>query len=145
MISCTRKIEFDAAHRVVGHENKCKYLHGHRYIIEVTACANDLDNIGRVIDFGVLKKLLGDWIDTNWDHTTILNITDRNLGDEIAKITEQNIYYLPYNPTAENMAGYLLNEICPKLFKESLIIIRKIKLYETPNCFAVAKISPNLQ
>ena len=51
-ITCTRRIEFDAAHRVMGHEGKCKHLHGHRYALEARvatpaayaeyrACLND--------------------------------------------------------------------------------------------------------
>jgi 6-pyruvoyltetrahydropterin/6-carboxytetrahydropterin synthase len=142
MISCTRKIEFDAAHRVMEHESKCKFLHGHRYVIEASFISNNTtnntDNIGRVIDFGCVKELLGGWIDDNWDHTTILYEKDKLLGDNILAITSQNIFYLPKNPTAENMAEYLLNEICPKLFANKNVSCVKIKLYETPNCYAEA-------
>ena len=52
---CCVKIEFDAAHRVIGHQNKCRYLHGHRYVLEVTAVSNVLNSIGMVVDFGFLK------------------------------------------------------------------------------------------
>jgi 6-pyruvoyltetrahydropterin/6-carboxytetrahydropterin synthase len=136
MISCTRKIEFDAAHRVMQHSSNCKMLHGHRYVVEATFVSEALDALGMVIDFGVIKEILGGWIDKNWDHNTILNIEDQNLGDQIAKITGQKIYYLKGNPTAENMAEYLLKEICPKLFKDYNISCKKIRLYETPNCYA---------
>ena len=37
MITCTRKIEFDYGHRVFKHGSKCKHIHGHRGVIEVTA------------------------------------------------------------------------------------------------------------
>jgi 6-pyruvoyltetrahydropterin/6-carboxytetrahydropterin synthase len=133
-ITATRKIEFDAAHRVNQHESKCKYLHGHRYVLEVTAEAPELDALGRVVDFGVLKEKLGGWIDANWDHTTILWETDRELGELIASQTGQVIYYLPQNPTAENMAKYILREICPTLFDAPLKIV-KVTLRETPNCW----------
>ena len=136
MITCTRKIEFDAAHRVMEHQSQCKMLHGHRYVIEATFEAAQLDKLGMVIDFGVIKEILGGWIDKNWDHNTILNIADKVLGDEIAKITGQKIYYLNGNPTAENMAEYLHVEICPKLFLDKNIACKKIKLFETPNCYA---------
>ncbi len=136
MITCTRKIEFDAAHRVMEHQSQCKMLHGHRYVIEATFEAAQLDKLGMVIDFGVIKEILGGWIDKNWDHNTILNIADKVLGDEIAKITGQKIYYLKGNPTAENMAEYLCVEICPKLFLDKNITCKKIKLFETPNCYA---------
>ena len=134
-VFCIRKLEFDAAHRVMGHENKCKYLHGHRYKIEAYFEAKSLDNIGRVIDFGQIKEILGDWVNNNWDHTTILCKEDNELGNAISLVTNQKIYYIDSNPTAENMALYLLNVICPSLFKDEEIQCKEIILHETPNCF----------
>ncbi|MDJ1305264.1 MAG: 6-carboxytetrahydropterin synthase [Candidatus Midichloria sp.] len=139
MISCTRKIEFDAAHRVVGHQGKCYKLHGHRYIVEATFVAKELPDIGMVIDFSDIKEKLGGWVDKNWDHNAILNISDKILGDQISSNIEQTIYYMDQNPTAENMAKYLLHVICPQLFKDSGIKCIKIRLYETPNCYAEAE------
>jgi len=136
MITCTRRIEFDAAHRVMQHKSKCRMLHGHRYALEATFCAEQLDDLGMVIDFGEIKEILGQWIDQNWDHNTILNNKDQELGGGIAKITGQKIYYLNANPTAEEMASYLLKEICPKIFANHKISCTKIKLFETPNCYA---------
>lgn len=133
-IICTRRIEFDAAHRVVGHEGKCKNLHGHRYALEVSFVAKELDTLGRVVDFGVIKEKLGEWVDTNWDHTTILFDKDKPLGKAISDITQQTVFYLPSNPTAENMAEYLLKQVCPGLFKDLPIECVRVKLYETPNC-----------
>jgi 6-pyruvoyltetrahydropterin/6-carboxytetrahydropterin synthase len=135
-ITCTRRLEFDAAHRVMLHESKCKYLHGHRYVIEATFTASELDNVGRVIDFGSIKQILGTWIDTHWDHTAILNEKDKKLGEVIVGETKQEIYYLPYNPTAENIGRYLLENVCPDLFKESDIRCVHIRVHETPNCYA---------
>jgi 6-pyruvoyltetrahydropterin/6-carboxytetrahydropterin synthase len=140
MITCTRKIEFDAAHRIINHESKCKMLHGHRYVLEATFIANyqqkDLDDLGRVIDFGVIKQILGNWIDSNLDHNTILSLNDKKLGEEIEKITNQKIYYLEENPTAENIAKHIFQDICPELFKNLMVKCVKVKLYETPNCFS---------
>ena len=135
MITCTRRIEFDAAHRIINHESKCKMLHGHRYALEATFVADDLDNLGRVIDFGVIREVLGGWIDDNFDHNTILSIKDKELGEKIAEITEQKIYYIKENPTAENIANYIFSEICPKLFADKNVKCVAIKLYETPNCY----------
>jgi 6-pyruvoyltetrahydropterin/6-carboxytetrahydropterin synthase len=140
MIICTRKIEFDAAHRVMEHESKCKNLHGHRYAIEASFQAEKLDELGRVVDFGVIREVLGAWVDKNWDHTTILYEKDRALGENIASITGQKIFYLPTNPTAENMAEYLLHEICPKLFTGGKLRCTSITLRETPNCSVTAQV-----
>ncbi|MDX2049557.1 MAG: 6-carboxytetrahydropterin synthase QueD [Rickettsiaceae bacterium] len=133
-IIITRKIEFDAAHRVIGHENKCKYLHGHRYVLEVSVSSTALDNLGMVVDFGVIKSILKSWIDENLDHTTILSSIDKELGNKIAGITGQKIYYLDSNPTAENIALHLRAKILPRLLADVPIQIEKLKLYETPNC-----------
>lgn len=137
-LTCTRKIEFDAAHRVMEHESKCRLLHGHRYVVEATFTADKLDDLGRVIDFGVIKEVLGGWVDEHWDHNAVLHQNDKELGEKISSITGQGIYYIPCNPTAENMAEYLLNHVCKKLFADMPIECIKIKLWETPNCFAEA-------
>lgn len=135
MITCTRKFEFDAAHRVLGHEHKCKHLHGHRYVLEVSFHANSLDKIGRVIDFGKIKDIIASWINDNLDHNVILYNQDIILGSKISAVTEQNIYYMATNPTAENIASHLYEDILPKLFKDYEVKITEIKLSETPNCW----------
>lgn len=132
---CTRRIEFDTAHRVVGHQFKCKYLHGHRYVLEITARAEQLDDVGMVVDFGELKRIMKGWIDENFDHNTILWEKDRQLGEYISSHTGQNVYYLQQNPTAENIAIHLKNDIIPMLFTKNSFEIVTVKLYETPNCF----------
>ncbi|MDX1917418.1 MAG: 6-carboxytetrahydropterin synthase [Rickettsiaceae bacterium] len=142
-IKVTRKIEFDAAHRVIGHENKCKYLHGHRYVLEVSFVTSKdtsrLDSLGRVIDFGVIKDRALTWVNDNLDHTTILSTADKELGDFLENYTGQKIYYLNSNPTAENIAVHLLKEILPELFKDLYVKISGLKLYETPNCCTKVK------
>ena len=137
-ITCTRRLEFDAAHRVMEHESKCKHLHGHRYAVEATFGAKDLDSLGRVIDFGVIKEKLGAWIDANWDHTTILHEKDKPLGDAIAAGTGQVIFYVPFNPTAENLARYLIEVVCKQVFEKEAIKCTRIRVHETPNCYADA-------
>ncbi|EER22473.1 queuosine biosynthesis protein QueD [Rickettsia tamurae subsp. buchneri] len=57
MIKCTRRIEFDAGHRIIGHQNKCQFLHGHRYVLEITIATNETDKLGMIIDFGLIKDL----------------------------------------------------------------------------------------
>lgn len=135
MIRCTRRIEFDAGHRVIGHKHKCKFLHGHRYALEVTMISQELDNCGMVIDFGTIKEVMQQWIDDNFDHTLILHNSDKILGDSIENITGQKVYYLDSNPTAENIALHLKDVIIPELFANEGINLDKIRLFETPKCF----------
>ena len=134
-ISCIRKIEFDAAHRVIGHEHKCRFFHGHRYVLEAKFSAKNLDSLGRVIDFGEIKTILKSWIDENLDHTAILSRDDKALGEFIENYTEQKVYYIDSNPTAENIASHLFEIIIPKLFNNKDVKILGVRLYETPNCY----------
>lgn len=161
MITITRRFEFDSAHRVWGHESKCKHLHGHRYVAELTVTSNDLDNLGRVIDFSVVKDIVGRWIDNNWDHNILLHPEDRlghiwtkaynGTGPCHNKETKSNRAWMqalaifdtkaPYifpkdtNPTAENIAKVLF-ENAARLLKHLPIKVTHCRVYETPNCFA---------
>ncbi|MGL4226390.1 MAG: 6-pyruvoyl trahydropterin synthase family protein, partial [Rickettsia sp.] len=92
MIKCTRRIEFDAGHRIIGHQNKCQFLHGHRYVLEITIAANETDKLGMVIDFGLIKDLAKKWIDENFDHSLILHQDDKEMGWQIENCTGQKIY-----------------------------------------------------
>lgn len=135
MIKVTRRIEFDAGHRIIGHQNKCQFLHGHRYVLEITIGSDSTNNLGMVIDFGEIKLLVKGWIDDNFDHNLILHKDDQEIGQKIASWTGQKVYYMQNNPTAENIALHLKQDIFPIIFKNKNYSAIDIKLYETPNCF----------
>ena len=136
MISCTRKLWFCAGHRVKGHEGKCRHLHGHNYIVYITAQAS-LDSIGRVIDFGVLKQEFGSFIDDNFDHGFLVWEDDKEVIDVLKNMGEQKIFVMPTNPTAENIAQFLLDN-SDDILDNKGVEVTMVKVYETENCFAVA-------
>lgn len=80
VITCTREIGIDAAHRVPSHGSKCRNLHGHRYTVQVTVRCEALAvagaQEGMAIDFGFLKGLMMQHIDTPCDHGMILSVDD---------------------------------------------------------------------
>ena len=43
MITAERYHDISMGHRVVGHENKCRHLHGHNYRIHFVCEASSLD------------------------------------------------------------------------------------------------------
>jgi len=133
----TRILEFDAGHRVHNHESKCAVPHGHRYRVEVTAQAAYLDPIGRVIDFSVLKEKVGGWIDENWDHNFILFEEDSSWVSALNN-GRKCPWVAPFNPTAENMAAYLLRTVCPGVLAGCGVTVTKVVVHETPNCYAEA-------
>ena len=132
-----RRLKFDAGHRLYNHQGKCASLHGHEYKVWVYARALKLDDQGMVIDFSVIKEKLGNWIDTNWDHNFIVSCEDQELINLLKQVKQdKDIFIMPNNPTAENMATYLLYEASPDLFKDTDIEIYKIELWETENSCA---------
>ena len=137
-LSIERRFEIDAGHRVLNHESVCAHPHGHRYAIVVSARAKDgLDSLGRVIDFGVIKDILGAWLLENWDHAFLTCAAD----EVMITFLESNAfrrYILPENPTADNLATHLLDEVCPRLFAQERVEIMQVRVHETPNCVATA-------
>ena len=138
--------DFSAGHRVCGHENKCKTLHGHNYRVTFTAgtkhpspgVSSGLDHLGRVIDFSDLKSLLCDWLEDHWDHKMILWDKDPIVEDmQINPILAASVVTVPFNPTAENMAEYLVRVIGPQQLENTGIRITKVKVEETRKCSAV--------
>lgn len=130
-----RKIHFCAGHRVYGHESKCSNLHGHNYVLWVHASADSLDNLGRIIDFSILKEKVDTWIQKNWDHTFLAYENDCELLALEPLIQKNKPWFIcPFNPTAENMAGFLFKEIIPELLKGTGVVVSRLVLYETENC-----------
>ena len=138
MFFCSRRLEWDAMHRIPLHESKCKAFHGHRYAAEVTCVAEQLDHLGRVIDFSVIKERVGSWIDDKWDHTAILMRGDDDPA--VAVLAASNaahgrpVYWLDVHPTAENIAAEL-GRVAGELLADTGVRVVKIRLWETPNAW----------
>jgi 6-pyruvoyltetrahydropterin/6-carboxytetrahydropterin synthase len=135
-----RRIKFCAGHRLYKHESKCAFFHGHNYVADFYVHSEEMDSVGRVIDFSVLKTQFKGWIDDNWDHGFLLLDTDDNAINAIKQVVPCKYYLLPYNPTAENMARYLLEEVCPKILSPLGVSAAKVVIWETDEAFAEASI-----
>ena len=135
MITITRRLEFDYGHRVLGHGGKCRSLHGHRGVAEITVQATQLDGLGMVVDFSLVKELIGGWIDAHWDHTLLLHPSDPQLAH--LQETEERPPYtmIEGNPTAENMAAHLWG-VSSRLLSSRGFTVVNIRIFETPNCWA---------
>ena len=135
MITCTRRIEWDAMHRIPRHESKCAAFHGHRYAAELT-CLAPLDDRGRVIDFGVVKERVGGWIDENWDHTAILQRDDPDPAIQLLAASNaahgRPVYWMDVPPTAEQLAAELAR-IAQGLLADTGVKLVRLRIWETPN------------
>jgi 6-pyruvoyltetrahydropterin/6-carboxytetrahydropterin synthase len=141
MIEAIRYHDLSVGHRVVGHENKCRWLHGHNYRIHFHV-SGKLDAVGRVMDFGVIKTRLCQWLEDRWDHKLLLWQKDPFIDALLALegYVAESIVRVPFNPTAENMAEFLLHEVGPVQLAGTGIVLRRVVVEETRKCSASASL-----
>ena len=139
MSTCTRRLEWDAAHRIPRHESKCRAWHGHRYAAEISCSAPELDDRGRVVDFGVIKDRVGTWIDDHWDHTALLQQGDDDPAVAVLAASNEAagrpVYWMEEAPTAENIAAVLAG-VASDLLADTGVTVVAVRVWETPNCSA---------
>lgn len=155
MFVAKRYHDISTGHRVHGHENKCRHLHGHNYRIHFHCRAvhgvEALDKLGRVIDFGVIKEKLCMWVEDNWDHkflawthdhimrgiTELVKMESNQIQDyEVHNILGTSVVWTPFNPTAENMAEHLVRIVGPAQLADTGVELIKVVIEETAKCAA---------
>ncbi len=148
-ISVTRRLEFDAGHRLPNHQSQCRNIHGHRYALEVTLSAQVIHeegspDDGMVMDFGDIKTVAQEKIVAVWDHAFLVYRGDKVMVDFLAAISGHKTVVLDVVPTAENLAQVAfdtLKDAYHDRFGHTLSL-QRVRLYETPNCWADATASP---
>jgi 6-pyruvoyl tetrahydropterin synthase/QueD family protein len=86
MYRVRKSIDIDFAHHVRGHLGPCINLHGHTWKFEVEVEAEQLDEQGFVIDFGVLKRSVLTPCHTLLDHALAIGSdTFREVEHELAE------------------------------------------------------------
>ena len=142
-ISVKKELEFEYAHRLLNYDGKCCNIHGHNQKVWVYFRSTNqefpLDSLGMVIDFNDIKKGIGKWLDDNWDHGLILHQDDQENIDRFSD-GKNKMFLMPYNPTAENMAIYLLGTIAPSIYKDKSVEMYKVEVYENDKSVAIAEL-----
>lgn len=121
----------------------CEHFHGHNYVADFFVEGENQDEVGRVVDFSELKRRVKGWIDEYWDHAFLISHEDDNARRALDMVEPSRYYVLPYNPTAENMAKYLLEEICPRVLDGSGAKAVSVRIWETQDSYAEASIDKN--
>jgi len=139
----TRRLEFDAGHRIPNHNSQCKHLHGHRYAIEITLSGDIIANEGQseqgmVMDFADVKRIAREKLVDGWDHAFLAFRGDKAVCDFLASLPDHKTVVLDVVPTAENLAQAAFNILEPAyqdIYGNDLRLWR-VRLYETPNNWA---------
>jgi len=131
-VTASRYHDFSAGHRVYQHESKCAHLHGHNYRIHFEIEGDKLDPVGRVLDFGVIKSILCTWLEDTWDHKFLVFSEDP--WSEVLKKLDSSVVVVPFNPTAENMGIYLMENVAPDLLQELNCKLVSCRIEETRKC-----------
>ena len=75
-LALIRQLKFCAGHRLYRHESKCAFFHGHNYRVDLEVVAakggDEVDEVGRVVDFSLIKKRMLGWLDDHWDHAFLI-------------------------------------------------------------------------
>lgn len=143
VVEITRKVEFDAGHRIPNHESKCRNVHGHRYVLECTVTGPLNDTPGHssqsmVIDFGALKRIMLETVGEPWDHAMLVWQEDLHLRKALMHLEHHKTVLLPCIPTVEELAAHAFALLTRPLLENGLTLTL-LRLYETPNCWADVK------
>ena len=95
------KSQFNSAHQLRGYHGKCEELHGHNWLVEVRVRGEKLNETGLLVDFIVVKKHLRKVLET-LDHKYINDLPA----------------FKTINPTSENMARYIYEQLKSLLAEE---------------------------
>lgn len=107
---------FEAAHFIDGYAGKCARLHGHNWEVVAVVRGEELDKLGMLIDFKILKAEL----------KKILDDFDHRFLNELDTFAEKN-------PTAENLAKKIFQRLTvSKIFSNSTKLYA-VKVCESPN------------
>ena len=139
----TRRLEFDAGHRIPNHKSQCKHLHGHRYAIEITLYGDVITEEGRpelgmVMDFSDVKDIAMARLVDAWDHAFLVYRGDRPVCEFLETLPNHKTVILEVVPTAENLAQVAFDILDPAYqdIYGNHLRLERVRIYETPNNWA---------
>ncbi len=119
MFEVTVEETFAAGHALRNYHGKCENVHGPNYRVQVTLEGDKVDDTGLLVDFVHLKKVLN----------RILETMDHQFLNEVAPFDR-------INPSAENMAKYIFDELAEGLDAGTPARVATVRLWETDTCSA---------
>ena len=148
MLTITRKLEFDAGHRIPNHRSECRNIHGHRYVMHITLLGEvqkkkGASSEGMLMDFSDVKRLAETHLISHWDHAFLVYKQDTAVRQFLDSLPGHKTVVLDRIPTVENLAQIAFDTLKDvyETHYEAALILQSIKLYETPNTWAEVRSS----
>lgn len=140
MTTATKEFRFEAGHCLDGHKGKCKNLHGHNYVVEVTLGAEELNKMEMVEDFYDIALFAKPFFES-FDHAFIYNTNAKDSFEhEIAEVCykhNRKVREFPFRATAENMSRYFYQKLNEMIGEGKSFKVAAVKVYETATSYAV--------
>jgi len=105
--------DFSSAHALRDYPGECQRLHGHNWKLEVEVASAELDQLGMVVDFKVIKQAARE-LTAQLDHRYLNDIEP----------------FDTVNPTAENIAAWFYRGLSNKL-SNARVRVSSVTLWET--------------
>lgn len=139
-IRLTKEFSFEAAHLLEGYDGACREIHGHSYRLSVTVRGVPVGDegdpkMGMVMDFGQLKRIVGEEVVQRLDHAFILRRTAA--GAALAEVLGgrfDRIVQVDYQPTCENLLVDFASRIAPRMPQG--VELLSLRLHETASSYA---------
>ena len=134
----TKIFTFEGSHVVRNcTSHRCSHsVHGHSYKVELTLTGMKLDHAGMLMDFGLLKGPIKQFIDA-FDHCHVMCAYDNAEYKDFFKEHNDRWIEIPFNPSAECLAilfHYYIQYIIDNTEfanGEGDIIVKSVKVHET--------------
>lgn len=128
----TTSVRFEAAHRQYGDPSKCGHLHGHNWKADVSISGEVKDALGYLVDFKDIKELIRE----KYDHKVILHVEDPLVA--LLTSAEQEVAVIGMNPTCENLANIVANDIGRLVEGKANIYYVNVQVYENDESSAMS-------
>ena len=121
MFEITVEATFSSGHYLRNYHGKCENPHGHNYRVLVTLQGKELDDIGLLLDFKLLKQVM----------RPVVNYLDHQMINDLKPFDE-------VNPSAENLARYFYQETSKQMLEmtNGRVSVKDCVMYETDTSMA---------
>jgi len=121
MLTITRKLEFDAGHRIPDHKSQCRNLHGHPLYLLITLVGAVIDKdgnptTGMVMDFSDIKTLAKTHLVDLWDHAFLVYRHDSVVRQFLDSLPDHKTVVAGAHPTVRK-SGPRAFDILKEVFR----------------------------